>query len=66
MDQARKDIYINLIKTAIGDENLTSFAARAGLSAGNLSRLQKTLYLIHNHNFVQYELKPGQNIYPLS
>ena len=41
MDQARKDIYINLIKTAIGDENLTSFAARAGLSAGNLSRIRR-------------------------
>ena len=41
MDEVRKEIYIDLIKTAIGSENLTAFADRAGLSAGNLSRIRK-------------------------
>lgn len=40
MDSYEKEVYIQTIKDAIGNERLTHFAARAGLSAGNLSRIR--------------------------
>ena len=41
MDSYQKEVYIRTIKEAIGDEPLTHFAKRAGLSPGNLSRIRK-------------------------
>lgn len=41
MDSYQKEVYIQTIKDAIGQEPLTRFAKRAGLSPGNLSRIRK-------------------------
>ena len=41
MDSYQKEVYIQTIKEAIGDEPLTHFAKRAELSPGNLSRIRK-------------------------
>ena len=41
MSEFNEKVYISAIKQAIGDEKLTHFAARAGISAGNLSRIRK-------------------------
>lgn len=40
MTDFQKEVYMETIKTAIGDEPITRFAERAGLSAGNLSRIR--------------------------
>ncbi|MGM9567207.1 MAG: S24 family peptidase [Clostridia bacterium] len=40
MDSYQKEVYKQTIKDAIGKEPLTHFAQRAGLSAGNLSRIK--------------------------
>ena len=40
MDSYQKEVYKQTIKDAIGGEPLTHFAQRAGLSAGNLSRIR--------------------------
>ena len=41
MNDFEKDVYILTIKNAIGNEKLTHFAKRAGVSPGNLSRIRK-------------------------
>ena len=41
MNDLKKEVYIYTINEAIGDEKLTHFAQRAGISAGNLSRIRK-------------------------
>ena len=40
MNNYQKEVYRQTIKDAIGTEKLTTFALRAGLSAGNLSRIR--------------------------
>lgn len=40
MADFEKEVYMLTIKNAIGDEKLTHFAKRAGVSAGNLSRIR--------------------------
>ncbi len=40
MDSYQKEVYMQTIKDAIGNEPLTHFAKRAGLSPGNLSRIK--------------------------
>lgn len=40
MTDYQKEVYIKTIEMAIGDEPITRFAERAGLSAGNLSRIR--------------------------
>lgn len=41
MNKYQKEAFIEMIEYAIGSEKLTHFAKRAGLSAGNLSRIRK-------------------------
>ncbi|MBQ4092989.1 MAG: LexA family transcriptional regulator [Firmicutes bacterium] len=41
MKDFEKEVYMLTIKNAIGGEKLTHFAKRAGVSAGNLSRIRK-------------------------
>ncbi|MBR5329170.1 MAG: LexA family transcriptional regulator [Firmicutes bacterium] len=41
MDDFQKRVYILTIEKAMGNEKLTHFAQRAGISAGNLSRIRK-------------------------
>lgn len=40
MNDFEKEVYMLTIKNAIGEEKLTHFAKRAGISAGNLSRIR--------------------------
>ena len=40
VDDFKKEVYKLTIKNAIGEEKLTHFAKRAGISAGNLSRIR--------------------------